>query len=80
MKTTEQLINNIIGQAEGIKKMLAEGKECSLVLNQMKAVRAAMSSVMDRLVEESMEACLNEPGKKKNKETIQKLFKELTKK
>ncbi len=80
MKTIEQLINNIIGQAEGIKKMLAEEKECPLVINQMKAIKSAISSVMDKLIEESMQECLKEPEKKKNKETMSKLFKEMTKK
>ncbi len=80
MKTTEQLINNIIGQANGIKKMINEGKDCHLVINQMKAVRSAVSSVMDKFIEENMSSCLEAPEKKENKEKMHKLIKEMTKK
>ncbi|PLX20879.1 hypothetical protein C0584_03785 [Candidatus Parcubacteria bacterium] len=80
MKTTEQLINNIIGQANGIKKMIDNDKDCYQVINQMKAVRAAITSLMDKFIEDNMSQCLSNPGKKENKDTLQKLFKEMTKK
>lgn len=80
MKSTEQLLNNIVGQTNGVKKMIEEGKDCNLVLNQMKAVKSAVSSVMDKFIEENMNTCLSAPGKKENKEMMQKLFKELAKK
>jgi len=80
MKTTEQLINNIIGQAKGIKKMIGEDKDCYLVINQMKAVKSAVSSLMDKFIEENMNKCLTTPNKKESVEMIQKLFKEINKK
>ncbi|MDA3840141.1 MAG: metal-sensitive transcriptional regulator [Patescibacteria group bacterium] len=80
MKTTEQLINNIIGQANGVKKMIEEKKNCYLVINQMKAVKSAISSIMDKYIEENMNTCLKDPGKKESKEMMQKLIKEITKK
>jgi len=80
MKTKEQLINNISGQINGVKRMLEEEKDCNLILNQMKAAKSAISSLMDKFIEENMNICLNDPSKKGNKETLQKLFKEMTKK
>lgn len=80
MKTTEQLINNIIGQANGIKKMINDKKDCYLVINQMKAAKAAVTSLMDKFINENMNTCLSDPDKKGNKEMMQKLFKEMSKK
>lgn len=80
MKTTEQLINNIVGQANGIKKMIDDEKDCYLVINQMKAAKAAVTSLMDKYINENMNTCLSNPDKKGNKEMMQKLFKEMSKK
>ena len=80
MKTTEQLINNIIGQANGIKKMIDDKKDCYLVINQMKAVKAAVTSLMDKFINENMNTCLSNLDRKDNKEMMQKLFKEMSKK
>jgi DNA-binding FrmR family transcriptional regulator len=80
MKTKEQLINNISGQINGVKKMLEDEKDCNLILNQMKAAKSAMSSLMDKFIEESMNMCLKNPRKEGSKETMRKLFKEMTKK
>lgn len=79
MKNNEQLINNIIGQAEGIKRMMKEEKDCYLVINQMKAVKSAVSSLMDKYIEENMNRCFKNPEDKDSKELIKKLFKEVTK-
>lgn len=78
MKTTEQRINNIIGQLEGSKKMLAgSGKDCFSVIVQLKAVRSAVSSLMNKIMTEEMADCL--VGKNKKQEKIAKIFKEIIK-
>lgn len=52
MKSMVQKLNNISGQIEGIKKMLDKKCDCEKVLTQLKAVRSAVSGVMDEIVEE----------------------------
>jgi DNA-binding FrmR family transcriptional regulator len=78
MKTTEQRINNIIGQLEGVKKMLNnKDKDCLTVIMQFKAARSAISSLMNKLLEEEMDCCFLK--EKKQPEKISKLFKEIIK-
>jgi DNA-binding FrmR family transcriptional regulator len=78
MKTTEQRINNIVGQLEGAKKMLnCKDKECLTVIMQLKAARSAISSLMNKLLEEEMDGCFSE--KKHQPEKMAKLFKEIIK-
>lgn len=78
MKTTEQRINNIIGQLEGAKKMLnSKPKDCFAIMVQFKAIRSAVSSLMNKVIEEEMAECF--VGKNKNQEKINKIFKEIIK-
>ena len=51
MKSTAQRMNNISGQLEGVKKMMEEKCDCEKVLTQLKAIKSAISSVMDEIVE-----------------------------
>ncbi|MFZ2152526.1 MAG: metal-sensing transcriptional repressor [Microgenomates group bacterium] len=51
MKSIDQRLNNILGQIEGVKKMM-EGKcECEKVLMQLKAVKSGISRVIEEIVE-----------------------------
>jgi len=78
MKTTEQRINNVIGQLEGAKRMLAEpSKDCFSVIIQLKAARSAVSSLMTKIIDEEMDCCFS--GKTKQQEKITKIFKEIIK-
>jgi DNA-binding FrmR family transcriptional regulator len=76
MKNTEQLINNVIGQLEGIKRMLGEKKECLDVLIQLKAAKSGINSVTNKIIEENTLDCLS-GDKEIDKEKIQKLIKEI---
>lgn len=80
MKTKEQLINNLIGQLRGIGKMINDEKDCLQVINQMKAVRSALSSLMDKYIESNFSQCIESCGSTKKKNMIKKLLLELTKK
>jgi len=78
MKTTEQRINNIIGQLEGAKKMLAgSNPDCFSVIIQLKAVRSAVSSLMNKIMAEEMDGCFK--NKNKQQEKIAKIFQEIIK-
>ncbi|MFW5888255.1 MAG: metal-sensitive transcriptional regulator [Patescibacteria group bacterium] len=78
MKNNEQLINNIIGQLNGVKKMMKEDKDCTEVLVQLKASKSGIKALMNRLIEEHSSNCL-QGLKKKDKEKINSLFKEIIK-
>lgn len=78
MKTTEQRINNIVGQLEGAKKMLSASKpDCFAVMIQLKAARSAVSALMDKIMNEEMEVCFK--SKNKQQEKISKIIKEIIK-
>lgn len=72
MKTKTQKLNNIIGQINGIKKMIDAEKECISVLTQLKAVRSAVNSVMDEVVEDQFNKCLTKLDKT-DRETFTKM-------
>ncbi|MFA5000521.1 MAG: metal-sensitive transcriptional regulator [Patescibacteria group bacterium] len=76
-KTSEQRINNIIGQLEGVKKMLAnERRDCFSPLIQLKAARSALSSLMEKIVSDELGHCLT--GRDKiDKGKMEKIFKEI---
>jgi DNA-binding FrmR family transcriptional regulator len=64
MKTAIQRLNNINGQIEGVKKMMAEKSDCLEVLTQLKAIKAAISGVMDSVVENQLDNCMQTLNKK----------------
>lgn len=80
MKDYSKRINNAIGQLEGIKRMMEEGKSCVEVLTQLKAARASVSAVMDAYIEGELGNCLNCVKGAREKETIRVLFEEINKK
>lgn len=59
VKSKHQRLNNIIGQLEGIKKMLDRDDDCSRLLTQLKATRSAITGVMDTIIEEKFDTCLS---------------------
>lgn len=58
MKTAKQRLNNIIGQIEGVKKMMDNEADCLKVLTQLKAIKSAVSGVMDSVIETKFDSCL----------------------
>ena len=77
MKTNEQRFNNIIGQLEGAKKMLSDPqRDCFSLLIQLKAVKSAMSSLMEKIITEEFKHCLLDK-KNRGKDKMAKIFKEI---
>jgi CsoR family transcriptional regulator, copper-sensing transcriptional repressor len=64
MKSNQQRLNNITGQIEGVKKMLDEHKDCIKVLTQLKAIRSAVSGVMNKVIDTQFDTCMNSVSKK----------------
>jgi DNA-binding FrmR family transcriptional regulator len=79
MKTLEQRINNVIGQLEGAKKMLAdERRDCFALLTQLKAAKSGLSALMEKLVGKELDHCLL-GSRQYSKEKMERIFKEIIK-
>lgn len=52
--------------------MMDDGSDCIKVLTQLKAVRSAVSGVMDKIIDEQFESCMASV-KKQDKELILKI-------
>ncbi len=64
-ETREKLIQRlrrIEGQLRGVQNMLAEGRDCQEILQQMSAVRSAMHSATLVTMQNYIAQCLVEPG------------------
>lgn len=80
MRNAEQRINIIIGQLEGIKKMLnKKDKTCFDSIVQLKAVKSSISSLIDKILTEELDACFEKqcPASKDN---LKKIVSEFIKK
>ncbi len=64
MKSNEQLINNIIGQLEGVKKMMDCEKDCTATITQLKAAKSALNTVIRRHIETHLKHCVDSCGEK----------------
>ncbi|HCU55445.1 hypothetical protein A2574_02890 [Candidatus Shapirobacteria bacterium RIFOXYD1_FULL_38_32] len=72
-KNYGQRINNISGQINGISRMIQEEKDCFEILTQLKAVRSAIDSLMNKYLEEKVDSCISS-NKSEDKQTLKKLF------
>lgn len=80
MKTSKQLINNIVGQLEAVGRMMSENKDCFDVIIQMKAARSSMDSAMQKFIEENFAQCSDACKGNKEKERMKKLLSTLIRK
>ena len=67
MKSISQRLNNINGQVDGVKKMIESKKDCVQVLIQLKAIKSAVSGVMEALVDEKFDSCMKSLKKEDKK-------------
>jgi len=80
MKNSKQLLNNIIGQLNGVSKMMDDDtKVCKDVITQIKAIKSSTGTLMNKYIEENALLCLEKKSKIKtsDKEQIKDLLKEL---
>ncbi len=67
-------INRIIGQLNGIQKMLDENRYCGDVLTQIAAAESALQSVGYIVLQEHMQTCVAEQIKMGNTEIMIEAF------
>jgi len=67
-------IKRILGQIEGVEKMIEEDRYCIDIINQVNAVRRALEQVALIVMKRHMESCLTEAIKgKKGQEKIDEI-------
>ncbi len=76
-------LNRVIGQVEGVRKMLDDRRELGEILSQCKAVHSALRSIENRILKAHLENVLDEVAtleKRKSREQkvaeIEELFKQ----
>jgi DNA-binding FrmR family transcriptional regulator len=68
-------IHTLQGQLGAIEEMIAQGRVCTDVVVQLKAVRSGVSSLLTQYLSERAQECL---AKGKNKKELSALIKELS--
>ena len=53
-------LRRIKGQIEGVERMIAEGKYCVDILNQIKATKNAISTVEGKVLQTHLQECIKE--------------------
>ena len=53
-------INRIEGQIRGVAKMIKEEKYCIDIINQIKAIRSAVSTVEGNILKKHLKACVKD--------------------
>lgn len=67
-------IRNLIGQLEGVVRLRESGVACDQQLTQLKAVRAGVNAVMQKIIEKELAECSKLAERK---EVTAKLFAQL---
>lgn len=75
--TEVKRLNRIMGQLEGIKRMIEEQRYCQDILVQTKAVSAALKALESSILARHMNHCVTAAFESKNKIESQKKIDEL---
>ncbi len=59
-KALERRLNRIVGQVQGIARMVEEDRYCVDVLVQLSAVKAALNQVSLQLIEDHTKGCVRQ--------------------
>lgn len=79
LKQLKNRLNRIVGQLNGIGRMLDENRYCGEILNQVAAVESALQSFGYLILQEHMETCVVEEIQKGNTAVVEEAV-ELVKK
>lgn len=66
-------MNKIIGQMNGIKKMIEEDRYCNDILIQLSAVDHSIKSISDKMIKNHLETCVIEEIKKGNTNVMEEV-------
>lgn len=82
LKQLKNRLNRMIGQMNGIGRMLDENRYCGDILNQVAAVESALGAFGHAILKEHMETCVVEEIRRGNTEIVEEaveLIKKLSK-
>ena len=71
-------INKVVGQLNGIKKMIHNKRYCPDIITQLKAVSSACQSLEIIMLQKHIETCVIEALKSENKKNQSEKIQELT--
>ena len=71
-------INKVVGQLNGIKKMIHDRRYCPEIITQLKAVSSACQSLEIIMLQKHIETCVIEAFKSENKKNQSEKIQELT--
>lgn len=77
-QNTKVVLNRLsraIGHLESVKKMVADGKDCSEVLIQLSAVIAALNNTGKVILKDHMDNCIIDAVENGDKEAVENLSK-----
>ena len=75
---TKAVVNRLsraIGHLEAVRRMVLDGRDCSEVLIQLAAVKAAVSNAGKIILKDHIEHCIVEAVKRDDQEMVEKLKK-----
>ena len=72
-------INKVVGQLNGIKKMIEDKRYCPEIITQLKAVSSACQSLEIIMLQKHLETCVMEAFHSKDKNIQDEKIQELTK-
>ncbi len=72
-------INRIIGQLEGVKRMIENQRYCPDILMQLKAARSAICSAERKIIGKHLESCVYAATLESTPEKKQAMIQELVK-
>ena len=68
-------VNRIVGQAQGIGKMIGDDRYCDDILIQLIALDKSVKSLANQVLENHMHTCVVEKIKDGNEDIIDEVFK-----
>lgn len=75
MKKEIAKINRIIGQMQGLSKMIENNSGCEKIIVQFQAVKGALDSVFNDVLNNNLEKCLRGPRSKEIKMILKQIAK-----
>lgn len=70
-------LNRIIGQLQGVKRMIEGSEYCPDILNQAQAARSAIRSLELSILEKHLECCVRETFQSKKSKDVEQKVQEL---
>lgn len=52
-------INRVIGQLEGVKKMISDHRDCQEIMAQIRAIRSAIHAIETNVLHDHLQACVH---------------------